>query len=123
PLPDGTVSSPFGGRNFRGAEFHMGLDLAAPEGTPYLAAESGTIIAATYDGGYNGGAGNWIVISHGNGLVTKYMHSSKVIVKVGDRVERGQHIGDVGNTGDSFGAHLHFQVEFNGVAVDPTVFL
>lgn len=123
PLPTGAVSSSFGYRNFRGTEFHMGLDLSAPEGTPYYAAEEGTVIFATHDGGYNGGAGNWIVITHGNGLISKYMHSSKVLVNVGDRVERGQHIGDVGNTGDSFGAHLHFQVEYNGVAIDPTVML
>lgn len=123
PLPNGTITSTFGWRDFNGGSFHRGLDLAAPEGTPYYAAEAGTVIFATYDGGYNGGAGNWVVIVHGNGLISKYMHSSAVHVKVGDRVERGQNIGAVGNTGDSYGAHLHFQVEYNGVAVDPTAFL
>ncbi len=123
PCPEGTPSSPFGWRDFNGGSFHMGYDIAAREGTPYCAAESGTVIHATNDGGYNGGAGNWVVIAHGNGMVTKYMHSSEVYVKVGDRVERGDVIGAIGNTGQSFGAHLHFQVEFDGVAVDPTAFL
>ena len=118
PCPSASISSTFGYRDFDGA-FHKGLDLAAPEGTPYYAADSGTVIYATYDGGYNGGAGNWIVISHGNGIVTKYMHSSAVYVSVGEAVSRGQNIGAVGNTGESFGAHLHFQVEVNGAAVDP----
>lgn len=118
PCPGGSISSTFGYRDFD-SSFHMGLDLAAAEGTPYYAADSGTVIYATNDGSYNGGAGNWIVISHGNGLVTKYMHSSAVYVNVGDSVSKGQNIGAVGNTGNSFGAHLHFQVELNGAAVDP----
>jgi murein DD-endopeptidase MepM/ murein hydrolase activator NlpD len=122
PLPSGSISSTFGYRDFD-SSFHMGLDLAAPEGTPYYAADSGTVIYATNDGSYNGGAGNWIVIAHGNGLVTKYMHSSAVYVNVGDAVTRGQNIGAVGNTGNSFGAHLHFQVELNGSAVDPLGYL
>ena len=122
PLPSGFISSEFGYRTFD-YSFHKGLDLAAPEGTPYYAADSGTVIYATYDGGWNGGAGNWIVISHGNGIVTKYMHSSAVYVSVGQYVERGQNIGAVGNTGNSFGAHLHFQVEIDGVAVNPLNYL
>lgn len=122
PCPEGTLSSGFGYRDFD-SSFHKGIDLAASEGTPYYAAESGTVIYATYDGGYNGGAGNWIVISHGNGLVTKYMHSSAVYVSVGEYVTRGQNIGAVGNTGDSYGAHLHFQVELNGSAVSPWNYL
>lgn len=123
PLPSGVYSSGFGYRDLDGGTFHQGLDLAAPEGTPYYAAASGTVIYATNDGGYNGGAGNWVVIAHGNGLVTKYMHSSATYVGVGDVVEKGQTIGAVGNTGHSYGAHLHFQVEYNGIAVDPTAFL
>ena len=119
PCPDGSPTSPFGWRDFNGGSFHRGYDIGAPEGTPYYAAAYGTVIYETHEGGYNGGAGNWIVIAHGNGLVTKYMHSSKVFVSVGDEVNRGQKIGEVGNTGESFGAHLHFQVEYNGVAVDP----
>lgn len=122
PCPSGSLTSPFGYREFTGS-FHKGVDFGAGEGSPYYAADSGTVIYATYDGGYNGGAGNWIVIAHGNGLVTKYMHSSAVFVSVGQHVERGEHIGAVGNTGHSFGAHLHFQVEVNGAAVDPMRYL
>jgi murein DD-endopeptidase MepM/ murein hydrolase activator NlpD len=122
PLPSGVISSEFGYRTFDNS-FHMGLDLAAEEGTPYYAADSGTVMYATNDGGYNGGAGNWVVIAHGNGIVTKYMHSSATFVVPGDQVSRGQNIGLVGNTGNSFGAHLHFQVEVDGVAVNPLNYL
>jgi murein DD-endopeptidase MepM/ murein hydrolase activator NlpD len=118
PCPDASSSSGFGYRSFDNS-FHKGLDMAAPEGTPYYAADSGTVMYATNGGGYNGGAGNWIVISHGNGIVTKYMHSLVTFVSPGDQVQRGQNIGLVGNTGQSFGAHLHFQVEVDGVAVNP----
>ena len=97
--------------------------MAIGEGTPYYAADDGVVIDATNGGGYNGGAGNWIVIDHGNGVVTKYMHSAVTFVVPGDTVIRGQNIGLVGNTGNSFGSHLHFQVEINGVAVDPLIYL
>ena len=122
PCPNSTNSSGFGYRTFDNS-FHRGLDMAAPEGTPYYAADSGTVMYATNDGGYNGGAGNWVVIAHGSGVVTKYMHSSATYVVPGNYVERGQNIGLVGNTGDSHGAHLHFQVEVNGVAVNPLNYL
>ncbi|MDO4290450.1 MAG: peptidoglycan DD-metalloendopeptidase family protein [Eggerthellaceae bacterium] len=122
PCPAASTSSGYGWRSFDNS-FHKGTDMAAPEGTPYYAAESGTVIYATNDGGYNGGAGNWVVIAHGNGVVTKYMHSSAVFVTPGQYVTRGQNIGLVGNTGNSFGAHLHFQVEFDGVAVNPNNYI
>ena len=118
PCPTAYESSGFGYRTFDNS-FHKGLDMAAPEGTPYYAADSGTVMYATNDGGYNGGAGNWVVISHGNGIVTKYMHSLTTFVSPGDQVTRGQNIGLVGQTGQAFGAHLHFQVEVDGVAVNP----
>ena len=118
PCPLGTKSDGFGYRDFDNA-FHQGLDIAAPEGTPYFAAAPGTVVSATNDGGNNGGAGNWVVIDHGHGVVTKYMHSLHTFVKVGDIVLQGQHIGDVGETGAAYGAHLHFQVEIDGTAVDP----
>lgn len=120
PCPAGTVTSGFG---MRDGAMHNGTDFGAPEGTPYYAAEAGVVVNATYDGGWNGGAGNWVVIDHGGGLKTVYMHSSKVYVSVGQRVERGQNIGAVGNTGDSYGAHLHFEVRVNGAAVDPLGYL
>lgn len=120
PCPGATISSTFGPR---WGTTHKGIDFSASTGTPYYAADSGTVLYATNDGGYNGGAGNWVVLVHGNGMVTKYMHSSAVFVSPGEYVERGQNIGQVGNTGDSTGPHLHFQVEVNGVAVDPTNYL
>ena len=89
------------------------------ENIPTYAAESGTVIFA----GYSGSAGNLITIDHGNGLVTKYMHHSEIYVKVGDHVEKGQQIGLSGTTGRSTGNHLHFQVEENGVAVNPLLYL
>ena len=122
PCPAASTSSGFGYRTFDNS-FHKGTDMAAPEGTPYYAADSGTVMYATNGGGYNGGAGNWVVISHGNGIVTKYMHSLETFVNPGDYVERGQNIGLVGNTGNSFGAHLHFQVEVDGVAVNPNNYI
>jgi murein DD-endopeptidase MepM/ murein hydrolase activator NlpD len=117
PCPSGYVSSPFGPRDYGG--YHYGLDLAAPQGTPTYAADSGTVVIA----GWSDSAGNWVVINHGNGFVTKYMHHSALCVTAGQYVQRGQQIGYVGNTGDSFGAHLHFQVELNGTRVDPQLYL
>lgn len=118
PCPGGYVSSTFGYRDFD-ASFHKGLDLAAAEGTPTYAAAGGTVVIA----GWSDSAGNWVVINHGNGLTTKYMHHSALCVSAGQTVEKGQQIGYVGNTGNSFGAHLHFQVEVNGTAVDPQGYL
>ena len=118
PCPSAVISSGFGYRDFDHS-FHQGLDLAAEEGTPYYAAAAGTVIYATNDGKDNGGAGNWIVIAHGNGIVTKYMHSQHTLVEPGDIVMQGQLIGSVGQTGAAYGAHLHFQVEVDGTAVDP----
>ena len=118
PCPSAVTSSEFGYRDFDHA-FHQGLDLAAEEGTPYFAAASGTVIYATNDGKDNGGAGNWVVIAHGNGIVTKYMHSQHTLVSPGDVVTQGQLIGSVGQTGAAYGAHLHFQVEVDGTPVDP----
>jgi septal ring factor EnvC (AmiA/AmiB activator) len=118
PCPGATISSTFGYRDFDSA-VHKGLDLAASEGTPTYAADSGTVIIA----GWSSSAGNWVVIDHGNGIVTKYMHHSALAVSAGQTVVKGQQIGYVGNTGDSYGAHLHFQVEVNGTAVDPQSYL
>ena len=98
---------------------HKGNDYAAPTGTPTYAAAAGTVITA----GWSNSAGNWVVISHGNGLVTKYMHHSSICVSAGQRVEKGQQIGYVGSTGYSTGAHLHFQVELNGTPVNPNNYM
>lgn len=98
---------------------HKGHDYAAPAGTPTYAAAAGRVTMA----GWSNSAGNWVVINHGNGLVTKYMHHSYLCVSTGDYVEKGQQIGGVGTTGFSTGNHLHFQVELNGVAVNPSNYL
>ena len=118
PCPGATLTSPCGYRDFDNS-FHKGIDLAAPTGTPTYAAAAGRVIYAFY----SVSAGNWVVIDHGNGLVTKYMHHDYYTVSQGQYVEKGQQVGVVGNTGNSFGAHLHFQVELNGVAVDPMGYL
>ena len=98
---------------------HKGHDYAAPAGTPTYAAAAGRVTTA----GWSNSAGNWVVINHGNGLVTKYMHHSYLCVSTGDYVEKGQQIGGVGTTGYSTGNHLHFQVELNNVAVNPSNYM
>lgn len=122
PCPQSTVSSRFGSRTDPingGEDQHNGIDFAAPTGTPTYAAADGTVITA----GYSSSAGNWVVIDHGNGLVTKYMHHSHIMVNYGDVVHKGQQIGEVGSTGNSTGPHLHFQVELNETPVNPENYL
>ena len=119
PCPGSYLTSSFGYRDFD-HKFHKGIDLGTNgEILPVYAAESGTVIKAEYDNL----AGNWILIDHGNGLTTKYMHFSHTFVKEGQEVTKWQQIGLTGTTGRSTGIHLHFQVEENGVAVDPTTYL
>lgn len=98
---------------------HKGHDYAAPAGTPTYAAAAGRVTTA----GWSYSAGNWVVIDHGNGLVTKYMHHSALCVTQGQYVEKGQQIGAVGTTGYSTGNHLHFQVELNRVPVNPDLYM
>jgi murein DD-endopeptidase MepM/ murein hydrolase activator NlpD len=113
------VTSGFGWRAFDNAH-HNGVDFGTRGAhPPIFAAEAGTVIIS----GFSHSAGNWVVINHGGGLVTKYMHNSVNHVSVGQQVVRGQVIGLVGNTGNSFGAHLHFEVHINGVPVNPLQFL
>ena len=90
-----------------------------PEGTPIRAAQSGTVIAASYNGGY----GNYTCIDHGDALSTCYGHQSQLGVTTGQSVDQGQIIGYSGNTGSSTGPHLHFEVRINGVAQDPLGYL
>jgi murein DD-endopeptidase MepM/ murein hydrolase activator NlpD len=106
---------PFTGRN----AFHEGIDFASPTGTPIVAAAGGVVIAAEYHHQY----GNLLEIDHGNDIVTRYAHASRLMKKVGDIVKRGQHIADIGSTGRSTGAHLHFEVLVKGVQQDPHKFL
>lgn len=119
PCPNSYKSSYFGEiREFEPGG-HKGNDYAAPTGTPTYAAAAGKVVIA----GFSSSAGNWVVIDHGNGLVTKYMHHSALAVSANQYVEKGQQIGYVGSTGQSTGPHLHFQVEVNGVPVNPDTYL
>lgn len=123
PCPGYTrISSTFGYRKapLRGASTnHKGTDFAAPTGTPIYAAADGTVTSARY----SGNAGNMIVINHGNGLQTYYMHCSRIFVSAGTKVSKGQHIGAVGTTGNSTGPHLHFQVMSGGRPVNAMNYL
>ncbi len=112
----GQLTSYFGPR---GSGYHTGLDINGNTGDRVVAAEGGKIIFTGYSGGY----GNLIKIDHGDGLQTWYAHLSKYGIKVGDSVERGQYIGNVGNTGRSTGSHLHFEVRINGTAYNPLKYL
>lgn len=96
-------------------EFHTGIDIPAPQGTSILAAESGTIIMSSWNGGY----GNCVVIDHGNGVSTLYGHNSSLVASVGDYVNRGDVIAKCGSTGMSTGPHCHFEVRINGSPVRP----
>lgn len=96
---------------------HNGIDIANKVGTPIYAADSGTVVIA--QGGYNGGYGNTIVIDHGGGKRTRYGHASKLFVKVGDEVEKGENIAAMGSTGNSTGPHLHFEVLINKTRYNP----
>jgi murein DD-endopeptidase MepM/ murein hydrolase activator NlpD len=117
---NGTLTSGFGYRVGPGiTRFHQGLDIGAAEGTPIRAGGDGTVILA----GYNGGYGNYTCIDHGGGVSTCYAHQSAIHVGSGQHVNQGQVIGLVGNTGYSFGAHLHFEVRVNGTAVQPLNYL
>ena len=123
PCPGYTyISSEFGWRAqpIPGASTnHKGMDFAAGTGTPIYAAADGTVTSARY----SGNAGNMIVINHGNGLQTYYMHCSKIYVSAGTKVSKGQNIGAVGSTGNSTGPHLHFQVMSGGRPVNPMNYL
>jgi len=112
----GTLTSPFGPRWGR---IHEGLDIAAPTGTPLVAAAAGRVIVSGWSGGY----GYLVVIDHGNGVATAYAHNSALVAGVGQDVAQGQLIAYVGNTGNSFGSHVHFEVRINGTAVDPLGYL
>ena len=134
------ISSRFGYRGSAatggvGSSNHKGVDFAAPKGNSIFAAESGVVIKVSNTCTHNyaktystrcscgGGFGNYVMVSHGNGLVTLYGHCTDIYVKVGDTVSRGQTIATVGTTGYSTGNHLHFSVLLNGTYVDPAPYL
>jgi murein DD-endopeptidase MepM/ murein hydrolase activator NlpD len=100
-------------------KMHNGIDLAAPSGSAILAAYNGTVVAADY----NSTMGNYIMINHGGGLYTIYMHCSSLGVSKGQDVKAGTRIGAVGSTGRSTGPHLHFGVRLNGAYVSPWNYL
>jgi murein DD-endopeptidase MepM/ murein hydrolase activator NlpD len=94
---------------------HEGIDVTAPMGSPIEAPASGVVVDAGWESGY----GNTVTLDHGYGIVTKFAHASKLLVKVGQHVSRGQRIALVGNTGLATGPHLHYEVHVNGRPVDP----
>lgn len=118
PIKDGWSSSNFGWRidPFTGKNaMHEGVDFVVPEGTPVLAAANGIVVYADYHVQY----GNMLEIDHGNDIVTRYAHASKLLTKVGQVVRRGQEIALSGSTGRSTGNHMHFEVRYKGVAQNP----
>lgn len=98
---------------------HDGIDLAAPMGAPIVAPAAGVVITVGWENGY----GNVLEIDHGNGIMTKYAHCSRIVVRVGQHVKRGQHIANVGNTGLSTGPHLHYEIHVNGKVVNPLTYV
>lgn len=122
PVSSGNLGSFFGWRidPFTGrSALHTGLDFSATQGTPILAAAGGVVVTQEFHPAY----GNMIEVDHGNDLITRYAHASKTVVKRGDLIRRGQKIAEVGTTGRSTGAHLHFEVLVQGIAQDPEKFL
>lgn len=98
---------------------HLGIDVRAAPGTPIEAPAAGLVIFAEWEGGY----GRTVEIDHGWGIITRYAHTSKILVRVGDRVERGEIIALVGQTGLAEGPHLHYEVRLRGQPVDPLRFV
>ena len=119
PMPSSSrITSGFGYRSevmYGSGTFHNGIDIAVNAGTPIIAAKAGRVIGA----GYHYSMGNHVIIDHGGGVYTVYMHASRLLVSVGQEVSRGQTIALVGSTGMSTGPHLHFSVKINGAYVNP----
>lgn len=111
-----TVTSEF---KWRWGRQHEGIDMGCSTGTDVLAADGGTVVHAGWMGGY----GNLVIIDHQNGVQTYYGHNSALCVNVGDKVFQGQHIAEAGNTGNSFGSHIHFGVKVNGTFENPRNYL
>lgn len=116
----GRISSYFGGRQLYGVyNYHSGLDIAAPYGTPVYAADGGTVSFSGWRASY----GNLVIITHDNGAQTYYAHNSSLLVSSGQKVYRGQQIAKIGSTGNSTGNHLHFEIRIGGKAVNPLGYL
>jgi murein DD-endopeptidase MepM/ murein hydrolase activator NlpD len=116
PLSNVDVSSPFG---YRSGRLHSGIDLRAPRGTPIKASSQGKVIFSGRQKGY----GNIIIIAHAGDIETTYAHNSRNLVKVGQRVKKGNVIAKVGRTGNSTGYHLHFELRRRGKAMNPKRYL
>ncbi|WP_433210809.1 M23 family metallopeptidase [Dactylosporangium sp. CS-047395] len=116
PLHKYTLTSFYGERWGR---LHPGVDLGAAQGTPFTAAAAGRVILCRWNAGY----GNNVMIDHGDGIVTVYGHASKLLCKEGQQVKAGDRLALVGNTGHSFGSHLHFEVRENDRPVEPLSFM
>lgn len=112
PISGGVFTSGYGQRWGR---LHKGVDWAVPVGTTVFASSAGTVVRADYNGGY----GLCVLISHPDGKMTRYAHNSKLLVSVGQHVEQGETIAKSGNTGNSTGPHVHFEILVNGTAVNP----
>ena len=122
PVHDARIGSSYGNRVDpfkRRTRFHSGIDFVANKGTPIRASASGRVSFAGRKPGY----GKLVEIDHGNGLVTRYAHASRLVVRRGDEVTPLQHVADVGSTGRSTGPHLHFELLENGEHVDPAAYL
>ncbi len=120
PVSGGTITSRYGSRNiFGGTSFHGGIDIAKSYGTDIVAADGGEVIYA----GWMGSFGYLVQIDHQNGFVTYYAHNSSILVSVGDKVYKGQHIAEMGSTGRSTGNHCHFEVRYNGERQNPMNYL
>ena len=116
----GTITSRYGSRNiFGGTSFHGGIDIANSYGTDIVAADGGIVTYAGWMSGY----GYLVQIDHQNGYVTYYGHNSSLLVSVGDKVFKGQHIAEMGSTGRSTGNHCHFEVRLNGERQNPLNYL
>jgi len=118
----GRLSSPFGLKRFfnnQARKPHSGLDIAAPKGTPVVAPANAIVI----DVGNYFFNGNTVLLDHGQGLISGYFHLNKTLVNIGDTVQQGQHIADIGETGRVTGPHLHWNVYLNKTKVDPAYFI
>lgn len=116
PCNGGKRSSGFG---YRWGSLHGAVDISAPVGTDIYAAQDGVVVLAGRHYSY----GNYVVIDHGNNIVTLYAHASALVAQTGDYVKTGDVIAKVGNTGTSYGNHLHFEIRINGVRVDPELYI